>query len=84
MDFGGDFGNFFGGDKPGGHRPTTAGERVVILWLARLAALLMMVAGFGGALFINDPDRFRAFLVVGSLGVLSLLILWIVRRMDLI
>lgn len=81
-----DFGGFdsFGGDKPGGHRITTTGERAVILWLARLAALMLTAVGFGGALLISDPDRFRAFLVVGSLGVLSLLILWTARRLDLI
>ncbi len=81
-----DFGGFdsFGGSKPGGHRPATVGERAVVVWLARLAALLLTAVGFGGALLINDPDRFRAFLVVGCLGVISLLILWIARRLDLI
>ncbi len=81
-----DFGGFdsFGGDKPGGHRPATVGERAVILWLARLAALMLAVVGFGGALLITDPDRFRAFLVVGSLGIFGLLILWAARRLDLI
>jgi len=81
-----DFGGFdsFGGGKPGGHRPATVGERAVVLWRARFAALLLAAVGFGGALLITDPDRFRAFLVIGSLGVFSLLILWAARRLDLI
>lgn len=81
-----DFGGFdsFGGDKPGGHRPTTVGERAVVLWLVRLAALALTAVGFIGAPFISDPERFRAFLVVGSLGVFGLLILWLARRLGLI
>lgn len=84
---GGDCGGFdgiFGGDKPGGHRPTTAGERVVILWLSRMASLLLAIGGFAGALFIDDPERFRACLVVGTLGVVGLLILWVARRLGLV
>lgn len=82
-DFGG-FDVFFGGEGSGRHRPTTAGERVVILWLSRMACLLLIVGGFAGALFIDDPERFHAFLVIGTLGVVGLLILWVVRRLGLV
>ena len=81
-----DFGGFdsFGGDKPGGHRPATAGERAVLLWLARLAALLLTITGFTVATFIADAERFRAFLAIGCLGVLGLLVLYVAQRLELI
>jgi hypothetical protein len=84
MDLGGDFGGFFGSEnKPGGRQPTTAGERAVIGWCARLASLLLVAVGFGGAPFISDPDRAQSFLIVGLLGITCLLVLWILRRFEL-
>ncbi len=85
MDSGGDFGDLFGiGDRSGRHRPTTAGERVVLFGLARLAALFLAIAGFAGAWWIEDADRVKGFLVVGTIGVVGWLVLWAARRLDLI
>jgi hypothetical protein len=49
-----------------------------------MACLLLAVGGFAGALFIDDPERFRALLVIGTLGVVGLLILWVARRLGLV
>ncbi len=86
MDSGGDFGGFgfFGGDGFGGHRPTTAAERTVILFLARVTSFLLIAVGLGGAVLTATPDRIPGFLIIGGVGVLGLFVLWLLRRFDLI
>jgi hypothetical protein len=49
-----------------------------------MACLLLTIGGFAGALFIEDPERFRSFLVIGALGVVGLIVLWIARRVGLV
>ena len=85
MDSGGDLGDFFGfGDRSGRNRPATAGERVVLVFLARLAALLLAIVGFVGAWWIEDADRATGFLVVGAIGTSGWLLLWVARRLELL
>ena len=82
-DFGG-FDGFFGGEGSGRHRPTTAGERTVIVWLSKLASLLLMAVGIIGALMTDDSESIGGFLVIGGIGVLGFIVLWAARRFDLI